>query len=401
MPLILRNRDIGLLWAGQALSQAGTRMYQLALAWWIVSSGGSGRSMGIFMLLGALPAVALVRLIGRTVERAPSKSILVSTDLASAAVAAVMAAALGADRLGFAGACAGGFVLAVLQSFFDPTLNKAVPELAAPEDLERAVALQTSTQPLASFAGAAGGALLIGTLGVAGVIWLNAASFLLSAGANALLRFPQPPAAVKREAAEEAAGFSVLESLPFIRKILICFGVANFFMSPILVVLPLYVNRTLAAPVSTLGLLEAALWLGLLAGTWISGRPSLQGAPLRVGAAALGSMGLALISLSAGHAPTAAAALLAGGAALGVNNVKFVALFQESVPASMKGRFFALMQAILTASFPVAFFAFGWLCDFMSPGAVCVLQGLGVLGVASVLLRLDPQPAPAGAAEAA
>ncbi|MEK7745451.1 MAG: hypothetical protein AAB576_02185, partial [Elusimicrobiota bacterium] len=46
-PLLLRDRDMLLVWSGQSLSQAGTRLYQIALAWWIVSRGGGGQGAAV------------------------------------------------------------------------------------------------------------------------------------------------------------------------------------------------------------------------------------------------------------------------------------------------------------------------------------------------------------------
>ena len=59
----------------------GTRMYQIALAWWIVTPGGGGKEVGLFMVAGALPALAFVKLIGRVVDRHQSRSVLITCDL--------------------------------------------------------------------------------------------------------------------------------------------------------------------------------------------------------------------------------------------------------------------------------------------------------------------------------
>ncbi|MDD5656676.1 MAG: MFS transporter [Elusimicrobia bacterium] len=389
LPVVLRNRNLFLIWSGQVLSQTGTRMYQIALAWWIVTSGGGGKEVGLFMVAGALPALLFVRLIGRTVDRHSSRRVLVACDLAAGAVAAAVALLFASSRLDLVGACWAGFGLALAQAFFDPALNKAVAQAAAPEDLEAAVAFQSSTQSLASFAGAMAGALLIDRIGIFGVIALNAASFLASAASNALLRLAPAAGSGAREG---TSSWEALDAAPGLKPVLFGFGCVNFFLTPILVVLPLYVKSTLRGGASLLGGLEAGIWLGILCGTfgarWLPGGGSLRGV-LRLGAGCMLVLGAALLVPGVVvHGTVFFLALFCAGGALGGNNVKFVTFFQAQVRAEHKGRFFALLQALLSFTFPAAFFLFGLLAEWLSPPQVCLIQALGVLALAGYFLRL-------------
>jgi hypothetical protein len=171
-------------------------------------------------------------------------------------------------------------------------------------------------------------------------------------------------------------------------------------MTPILVILPLYVKISLNGGASLLGALEASLWLGLLFGTLGSKFIPVGGNTLRLGSACLLIMGVSLLTpgLIVATAPFLAL-LFVAGASLGINNVKFLALFQDSIAPEFKGRFFALMQALLSFTFPAAFFLFGLLADLMSPPMVCLIQGLGILGVCAYFLHLSGSAAamsPAG-----
>jgi MFS family permease len=392
-PLILRNRNMFLIWSGQALSQTGTRMYQIALAWWIVTNGGGGKEVGLFMVAGALPALSFVKLIGKAVDRHQSRSVLITCALCAFTITAVVALLFRAGRLGFSGACIAGFFLALAQAFFDPALNKAVAEAAPPEDLEAAVAFQSSTQSLASFTGAMAGALLIGRIGILGVIILNALGFLVSAGANAMLDLRSAPRPGTKAEQGALSVWAALEDTPWLKKVLLGFGCVNFFLTPILVVLPLYVKITLGSTAAMLGILEAAIWLGILAGTfgskWVRTGGTTPGA-LRLAAACMLLLGVALflpgVFVQGG---LFFAALFCAGCCLGVNNVKFITLFQERVRPELKGRFFALMQALLSFTFPAAFFLFGLLAEIMAPPKVCIIQAFGVLALSGYFLRLS------------
>lgn len=390
-----RNRDFVLLWIGQIFSQSGGRMYQIAMIWWILSTGleGTGKLVGLFMVMAALPPILFVKRIGKTIDTGASKRILVSCDLMACVVITAVAGLLKAGLLSLPVAYLAGFASAFLQAFIDPTLNKSVAEVVEKEDVEKAVSLLASTQSLANFAGAVLGALLIEKLGIAGTAALSACGYLISSTATFLARFRHAAAPAAEAGAAEAgpvvSGWVILDDYPLLKRILIGFGLINFFSTPTLVVLPIYVKRTLAASADTLGSLEASLWIGLIGGTFAATLFSRVKSRIKLGAACLVVMGAGLsIPGLVTSVPAYAAALFIAGAALGVNNVKFIALFQEVVEPSLKGRFFALMSAVIGFSFPIAYFLFGVLTDYMSPPDVCLLQGAGVIATALFFVTL-------------
>jgi hypothetical protein len=153
------------------------------------------------------------------------------------------------------------------------------------------------------------------------------------------------------------------------------------------------VKITLGGTASLLGILEAAIWLGILAGTFGSkraGAGSTAPEVLRLGAACMLLLGGALFLPGVFvHKGLFFAALFCAGCCVGVNNVKFVTLFQERVRPEIKGRFFALMQALLSFTFPAAFFLFGLLAEIMTPPKVCLIQSVGVLALSGYFLRLS------------
>lgn len=275
---LFRNPDFFLVWLGQVCSQAGGRMYQIAMVWWILGAGlgAAGKAVGFFMVMAALPSILFVKPIGRRIDRLRSQRILVSCDLLAAATVALVATLLAKGLLHLPVAFAAGFVAACLQAFIDPTLNKSVAEVAHPEDVESAVGLLASTQSLANFAGAVAGAILIGHFGIAGTALLSAGGYLISSSASALARFRYAKPGASGPDSGDLSGWAVLARYPFLKKVLIGFGLVNFFATPTIVVLPIYTKRTLLGTAATLGKLEASLWLGLIFGTsrWISFVPS-------------------------------------------------------------------------------------------------------------------------------
>jgi hypothetical protein len=189
--------------------------------------------------------------------------------------------------------------------------------------------------------------------------------------------------------------------MPFVRSVLVCFAVANFFASPVFLVMPLYTKLVLKSDAAVLAQLEASLWLGLLIGAFSGQLVAGVRRIVWVGAACLGlyAVAFALPGLVASQ-PVYMLSLAAGGWCLGLNNVKFITLFQQLVSPAGKGRFFALLQAAVGFSFPMAALVFGLLGDHLSPQTLCLVQAVGLAAVAVALLTLR-EPAPSAVRPAA
>lgn len=406
-PLILRNRAFAAVWLGQVLTQAAVRMFQVGVSWWIVAYAvpdARGLASGLFMAVCTLPAVALAPVVAGAVARIAHRSVLrTAAAVAGASSAALALWAYGGD-LPLTTVYAAGLALATCQAFFDPCLTTSVPELVDDADIETATGFELSTQSLAGLSGALLGALTVDRAGVAGLAAGCAAAYLGAAVLVASARF-------RTVAAGDADGAAaaprrrplrrILAELPSVRRILICFTAANLFTAAVFVVIPLYTRSVLFGGGGTVALLEASLGTGALVGaftgTRVPGRPTVAGA----WCLALMALALALPGLFA-QRPVIAGCLAVAGWCAGAVSVRFVALFQRMVPTADKPGFFAVMQAVLGASLPVASLVFGSAGDFLSPQTLCLVQGIGLLPAACALALLGsrtPDPAvaePAG-----
>ncbi len=399
LPLVLRNRAFGTVWLGQVLTQAAVRMFQVGVSWWLVAyavSGGNGLASGLFMAVSTLPAVALAPVVARAIARIAHRTLLRAAAGSAGVAATALAAWAYASHLPLAAAYAATLALATCQAFFDPCLTTSVPELVDDEDIEAATGFELSTQSLASLGGALLGALIVDRAGVAGLAVGCAAAYVTAAALVATARF-RPAAADAEEGAgteERRTLRQVLSGLPFVRKILISFTAANLFTTAVFVVIPLYTKGVLHGGGGTVALLEASLGAGTLIGSFTGAR--VPGRPTVVGSLCLATMAVALgLPGIVGERPVIAGCLAVAGWCVGVIGVRFVALFQRLVPAADKPAFFAVMQAVLGATFPVASLLFGALGDQLSPQTLCLIQAAGLVPAACALAMLrDRTPAP-------
>ncbi|MFD6876542.1 MULTISPECIES: MFS transporter [unclassified Streptomyces] len=405
-PLVLRNRSFGAVWLGQVLTQAAARMFQVGVSWWIVSHAvrdAPGLASGLFMAACTLPAVALAPVVAASVARFPHRSVLRTVAVLAGAVSGALALWAHLDGPPLTAVYAAALALATCQAFFDPCLTTSVPELVDDADIETATGFELSTQSLAGLGGALLGALTVESAGVAG---LAAGCAVAQVGAALLIagaRFRGAPTlntasgsksdSADGEGAPAGAASAaprrrtlrrILADLPQVRRILICFTAANLFTTAVFVVIPLYTRSVLGGGGATVALLEASLGAGALLGAVTGAR--LPGRPTVAGAYCLGLMAVALaLPGLVAQRPVVAGCLAVAGWCAGAVSVRFVALFQRLVPAADKPGFFAVMQAVLGASLPLASLLFGFAGDLLSPRTLCLVQGLGLLPAACAL----------------
>ncbi|MET9887460.1 MFS transporter [Streptomyces sp. NPDC006430] len=422
LPLVLRNRSFGTVWLGQVLAQAGMRMFQVGTSWWLIgyaASGDGAFEAGLFMAVSTLPAVALAPLVARAIARFAHRSLLRTAAGGAGAVAAALAVWACVSDLPVAAVYATALALATCQAFFDPCLTTSVPELVDDEDIEAATGFELSTQSLASLGGALLGALVVDGAGVAGLAVGCAVAYTAAALLIATVRFRTAdgtadaatgvaPCALADTPGDLSTGAvpsprgageaprrtlrQILGAMPYVRAILLCFTAANLFTTAVFVVMPLYTASVLHGDGGTVALLEASLGVGTLIGSFTGAR--VPGRPAVLGSACLGAMAVALAvpGLIAAR-PVIAGALLVTGWCVGVIGVRFVALFQRLVPVGDKPAFFAVMQAVLGATFPVASLLFGVLGDHLSAQTLCLVQAAGLVPAAIALALLPGRSA--------
>ncbi|MEV0180248.1 MFS transporter [Streptomyces sp. NPDC050625] len=410
LPLVLRNSSFGRVWSAQLLTQAAGRMFQVGAVWWLVGFAADGDQRGLesglFLTVSTLPAVALAPVVARVVARHPHRTVLAGAAAVAGTVAAAAALAAYAGELPMAAVYAVGLALASCQALFDPCLTTSVPDLVEDADIEAATGFELSTQSMAGLGGGLLGPLAVDAGGLAGVVAVCGLAHLLAAVLVVSARFADAgmtkdgpggrsvgPGAAHGTVPARRTLRQVLTALPFIRRVLVCFAAANLFTTAIYVVMPLYTRGVLHSTGSTVAALEAALGAGTLVGSFTGAR--VPGRPTTVGSVCLTVMAMALClpGLVATHA-AALGSMTVAGWCVGVIGVRFVGLFQRLVPAADKPGFFAVMQALLGATFPVSCLLFGALGDHLAARTLCLAQGAGLLPVAAALWWLGSRTEP-------
>jgi MFS family permease len=385
---IPRSHDLRLLAGGAGLSALGDFMAIFPLILHVQQRTGSAIAVSalIFALWG--PVVLASGVAGAIVDRFENRRILIAVSLAQAGVVAGMLA--GVDQLWAL------LPLMVLLgcgvALSQPAEFALVPAAAGPGvDAARANGLMETARAIGFTAGPVVG----GALGAAGLLWLalalNAVSFLLVAGAAALLH------ARRRPEPTEATGNPVRARDGFVfltrqRDLAITLGgavAALLVFSMSATAEPFFVTNVLGAGSLAYGLLLTSWTLGMAAGS--------AGLAHRVNSAHLAAGALVAVVLqglgiAGGALSTALGVALIGftfgGVAHGVKNVLLRTLIHERAPEELRGRVFAAYNGARNGAELGALALGGIAVGAFGARAALLAAGLGpaAIGAAGLLL---------------
>ena len=366
---LIGSRRLGPYFFGNALSASGTWFQNLASALLVYRLTHSAFLLGVLNFCNFIPVLVLAPWAGAAADRFDRRRVVVLTQLASTALSgalALIASAGRADEWIVIGCAA---ALGIASAFSAPASTALVAQLVEPDDLPSAVALNSMTFNIARAAGPALAALSVKTLGIPASFAINAASYLLFAGA---LAFAQPRAQqmVGREETRLRESVRMLRAQPRLVLYLLIVTAVGFASDPVNTEAPAFAHAfghadTLAGPligVFGAGAVAAAfLFAGRVAG-------SRRRMTITLGLLGLGIVGFAVSP----WLPLAMVLLVVAGFGYLASNTSATSRLQLEVADSQRGRIMALWSVAFLGLRP-----FASLVD----GAIAGSFGVRVAGV--------------------
>ena len=358
-PPATRAPAVALLVAG-AVSLLGNQLTALAIPWFVLQTTGSAVKTGVVGFAVMLPTVLASFAGGAVVDRLGAKRVSVLADVLSGATVALIPLLHRLDALGFGLLLVLVFLGALLDTPGATARQALLPDLAerAGLGLERANGAYHSVENAAALIGPVLAGVLAAWLGASDVLWLDAATFAVSAALVARAVPASPTAEAEATAGRYWA--DVVEGLRFlrddrpVRALCAVAALVNLLATPLfVVVLPVYAERVHGSA-ADLGLLLAGFGGGLLAGSLLFGAVGHRLPRLATLAGGLALTGPPLAVLAATPSlPWAVAALAAAGLASGPFNPLVFTLLQERVPAELRGRVFGTVLGAALAAAPL------------------------------------------------
>jgi MFS family permease len=354
--LLGANRPFRLLWTARTVSFAGDSLGLVALMLHVAETTGQALAVALLLLAGDFVPALFGPLAGTLADRVDRRRVMVGCELVQSALVAVTA--LWLPSLPLLLVLVG--LRAAAAQVFRPASRAAVPAVVPGRDLERA----NAAVGLGTNGGEALGPLLaavaLPVLGVRGVLLVDAATCVVSA---ALLGFlPAMPAAGpgrERRAsflADARTGLRYVWGQPLVRAVVLgyvaivaCNGIDD-------VALVFLATDTLGGGAGAVGLLLAAVGIGLLAGFAVS------------------SAGNLLTGLA--WAVAAAFAVQAvRGLGIAAMDVAATTLVQRNVAQHLLGRVFGTLYGGIGVAAAFAYLLGGLLLDRTTPRVAFIAAG--------------------------
>ena len=178
-----RRAPLYALYVADAVSLAGNAVAQLAIPWFVLTTTGSASLTALAVFFNFLPIVLAGFLGGVIVDRLGFRTTSIVADLASSAAVAAIPLLYSTVGLELWQLMALVFVGALLDAPGATARAALLPDLVelAAVRMERASGIRGAIQQSAQLIGAPIGGLLVAGVGATNALWLNSASFLVSA----------------------------------------------------------------------------------------------------------------------------------------------------------------------------------------------------------------------------
>lgn len=282
----LRHPNYRLYFFGQVVSQSGTWLQRIAQAWVVLDVANSPAALGVLTIFQFAPALALSLVAGVVADRVGKQRLIMITSTLEALQALAMAAVMFSGNVQLWQIYLLAFLLGLFTTFETPARQAFVSDLVPREDIQSAVALNSSVFNAARIVGPAIGGIILATWGAAWAFALNGVSYLAVLAALAML---DPKKMFSSGRAARGALWSQIgdglrhaahaPTLAYPLSLLAVLGMLGYNFG---VVLPLMARYSLDVGAVGFGALNAAMGVGSLLGALLITPHLAPGLPDRV-----------------------------------------------------------------------------------------------------------------------
>lgn len=382
------NRNVGLLFTGQVVSQAGDSIYQIALLWLVLDLTGSKALTGLAASAAFLPFLLFALPAGTLADRAPRRGLMVLSDAARLLLVASIPVLWSLGAVTIAVLAALTFAAESFSVLFNPARDALLPEVCPRDRLPHANALIQNSWQLAVLLGPALAALLLPFTGVVHLFTVDAATFLVSLLAVAAIAVPARPAPAGPRPSpwqdmKEGARYALSD--PLMRIVLLVTALDNLIlMGPAVVGVPVFVRERLGLGVVHYAWVEAAYAGGMFVGVPLMARLGGRapwGRLLLLGVVLDGLTYIPLFWIRSFGGTVAC--IFIHSIFIPMITVSRATLLQSRVPDRLRGRMFALVQMAVIGGTALSTLWTGLAAELWP--MPYIFLGIGLLAAASAL----------------
>ena len=386
MPPVHRRTPLYALYVADVISLAGNAVAQVAIPWFVLTTTGSATLTGLAVFFNFLPIVLAAFFGGVVVDRLGFRLASIVADVASSVAVAAIPLLYETVGLELWEVMVLVFVGALLDAPGATARAALLPDLVelAGLPMERASGIRGAMQQGAQLVGAPLGGVLVAGFGATAALWIDAASFLVSAALVGLLVPAAGAAATDRRDrffAELTEGLRFIRERRLVRALVAMVLLTNLLEAPGSVVLTVFAREqydSAAALGLMLGVLGGAALAGALAYSAIGHRlPRRRTFLWCFIFVPTGYLALATLP----SLPVALVALAVMGFAAGPINPLLFTVMTEIVPSHLRGRAFGAVRAGAWAAIPLGILLGSVTVAALGVGETLLIMGLLLVAV--------------------
>ena len=388
---VLRHRDFRLIWSAEVLSQTGTQIQRVAVAWQVFELTGDPFHLGLLGLVRFVPLFLFGLVGGVVADRYDRRQTLILSQLALMVVTGAFAGLTATGSISLAWIYGLTALSALFGAVAAPTRHALIPTLVPTASIPAAMSMGVLAFQAAGMAGPAIGGVLVASVGIAPSYAVDAATFgLVALSAFALHSRPTRAAPVISGRAAAMEGLRFLRESPVLLGTMSLDFLANFF-GAITTLMPIFASDILGGGPQTLGWLLAAPAVGAVVGaTIMAGRPPMT----RPGVGILGAIVVFGLSITAfafsRNLWLSLAFLAASGAADSVSVSQRHTLRNLLTPDRLRGRVAAAHSTFAAGGPQLGDVRSGIMASWVGAPVAVAIGGLAAVLTALLVARQVP-----------
>ncbi|MBI1747888.1 MAG: MFS transporter [Acidobacteria bacterium] len=266
----LQQKEFRYLITGSFLSNIGSWMQSMAQAWLVLQLTNSPFYLGLDGFAGTVPITLFAFGGGVVADRFDRRRMLLATQWAMLALALILGLMTQFKLVRVGWVILFSFFTGMAQSIAWPVYQTAVGDIARPDNLSNAIALNSTQFNLARLIGPLAGALGLSFFGTAGCFYANALSFVALIYALSFIRFTNASSKGARQEAGWIQSFrqalAYMASETSLAWLLFLIAVSTILGTPLITLLPIFARDILQIGPSGLGLLVGSFGAGAVIG---------------------------------------------------------------------------------------------------------------------------------------
>ncbi|HMO58788.1 MAG TPA: MFS transporter [Roseiflexaceae bacterium] len=392
---VFRKRNFTLLWIGQFVSTIGNALTSLAAGILIFRLTGSALSVGLMLMVTAIPTIFVGLIAGVIVDRYDRRRIMIASEFIRAVLIGLIPLLVGFDIIWL-------YVIVLIASainpFYDSAHESVLPEVASDEELAAANSMMAISSFGSTAIGFAAAGLIASQISIEWAFYIDAITFVISGFCILLVRLS------KNATEEETTIAAIVENLrtgasflyghPVLRSLLITGVLVGFSFGMWNVLLLPFAINALGANEFEYGLQEALTSVGFVAGSFAMAKLAerlREGQWLAISLLSMGAIGVAYALTTS--IPLAIGLVMLSGFLNAPYSIARQLLFQRNTPRELRGRVSSSFIVVRDVIFLVGMGAAG-LADIIDVRIMMLLSGVLVLvpGLMALFLPGIGQP---------